>query len=452
MKPMALATLAAAVSAGAVISAWTYPRWRDDRALRQIVGPDGRVRAAGWGRLLKPADRPRCEKLAEPINALLNAGPDDALRDAADALEPVGLWGWGRQPDPLICRELSLRAHRGNETDQLICASALLDCPLTLEPAVVLPLVRQLLESPSKRVRERAFAGVCLWAGRDRAHLLATLRIEDDSLKRLSLLAQSWGSRHAGVPRRTAAPDRQAQLRRVMADPRLDPRRRRRAAWRCADPGGQDVTDLLKEDPTQSDGTVYATVLVAERFLPRPEAAALAESWIRDFNDDLKRAGALLAMLLGVHADLLERAYELENVAAVRTTQRLALHALDRPVEGDDPLEFAYRILYRAGGEFDPDTALCLLARGYTPVLKLLTTQPRVADGPIFGEAAWRRAWLIERFAPQWHEHTGLPSVDDAAAIRLHFDDLNALRLLTQRRMAFDETTRTFISREPPLS
>ena len=452
MKRMALVTLAAAVSAGVVISAWTYPRWQDARALRQIVGSDGRVRAAGWSRLLEPADRPRCEKLAESINWLLDAGSDDALRDAADALEPPGLWGWGRQPDPLICRELSLRAHRGNETDQLICAAALLDCPLTLEPAVVLPLVGQLLESPSKQVRERAFAGVCLWAGRDRAHLLATLRIEDHSLKRLSLLAQRWGRRHAGMPRRMAAPDHQAELRRVLADPRLDPRRRRRAAWWCTDPDGQDVTDLLKEDPTQSDGAVYATVLVAERFLPRPDAAALAESWIRDFNDDRKRAGALLAVLLGVHANLLERAYTLENIAAVRTAQRLALHALDRPVEGDDHLEFAYRTLYRADGEFDPDTALCLLARGHGPVLKLLTTQPGVGDGAILGEAARRRMWLIERFVPKWHEQAGFPSVDDAAAIRLHFDDLKALRLLTQRRMTFDETTKTFIGRGPPLS
>ena len=52
--------------------------------------------------------------------------------------------------------------------------------------------------------------------------------------------------------------------------------------------------------------------------------------------------------------------------------------------------------------------------------------------------------WLIERFLPAWHAAAGRPTDGDATAVRLHFDRLEALRLLTHRRLRFDAASRTY--------
>jgi hypothetical protein len=237
-----------------------------------------------------------------------------------------------------------------------------------------------------------------------------------------------------------------AAARRVLGDPERPRAARRLAAWRWDRVPPGDVRALLEEGVADDDGSVHAAVLLAERRLPADEATALAETWIRSFDDDEKRAGALLAALLGAHADRLERAYEAEDVEAVRTTQRLALWAAGRPTGPDDPIEFAHRTLHLPddGGlpDFRGDTALCMLVAGRHEALPLLTSPPR----PI-GASVRTRAWLIERFVPGWHETVGRPIGGDAGVLRLHFDALEALRLLTARRLAFDPARRTFAER-----
>ncbi len=228
----------------------------------------------------------------------------------------------------------------------------------------------------------------------------------------------------------------------MLNDPASETWRRRLAAWNLPEPGDLAIESLLGEGPAEPSGHVYAAALVAERHLPRTAAVALAESWIRDLDDDRKRAGALLAALLGAHRALLRRAFDLEDTARVKLTQRLALFALGETPEPGDPLVLGHRALAARGSDFDPDAAVCLLLAGDRSVLEHLTRQPARAAG--YGEAVQQRAWLIERFVPGWHREAGRLIAGDARSVGLHLDGLEALRLLTQRGLAFDPQTKTF--------
>lgn len=274
------------------------------------------------------------------------------------------------------------------------------------------------------------------WAGAPRPAFEYILRCSDDeraaqALRRLA--DEGSGAARFALAARDDRVD-EALMRRLAEDAAQVPATRRLAAWRGEAVPLDAVRAILSLDPADEAGDVYAAALLAERRLPRDEAERLAESWIRSFNDDEKRAGALLAALLGEHLSLLKRAGEIEDVPAVRTTQRLALWAAGRPIGEEDPIEFAHRALHRAGDEFSADTALCMLLAGRIEAPALLTSPPG-GDDPA---SARRRAWLIDRFLPAWHAAIGWPIGGDARALRLHFDRLEALRLLTQRDLRFD--------------
>jgi hypothetical protein len=230
--------------------------------------------------------------------------------------------------------------------------------------------------------------------------------------------------------------------RRIRGDDGYEAWMRRLVAWRWGGADEEAVWSLLTTaDPADPDGSVYAAVLLAERDLPPSRAAALAESWISDLNDDRKRTGAYLAALLGRHESLLARAFDGEDMPAVRKAQRLALAVMGHSVGEGDPVEFAYRALYQPDGDFDPDTALCFLATGHREALELLTSAPS-GDAAAYGRGVRQRAWLIERFVPAWHGAVGWPPTE-ARAVRLHFESLRALRVLSTRRIEFDVSTRT---------
>ena len=274
------------------------------------------------------------------------------------------------------------------------------------------------------------------WSGAPRPAFEYILRCSDDERAAQALRRLADEGRSTAEFALAARDDRldEALVRRLAEDAAQTPATRRLAAWRCDEVPFDAVRAILALDPTDEAGDVYAAALLAERRLPRNEAISLAESWIRSFNDDEKRAGALLAALLGEHLPLLQRAGEIEDVPAVRTTQRLALWAGGEPIGEEDPLEFAHRALHRAGGEFSADTALCVLLAGRGEAIALLTSAPG-ADDPA---SVRRRAWLIDRFLPAWHAAIGWPIGGDERAVRLHFDRLEALRLLTQRDLQFD--------------
>lgn len=263
------------------------------------------------------------------------------------------------------------------------------------------------------------------------------------ALATLAKLARD-GNRGAefALQTRSAARD-EAQARLVLADPEQPVAARRLAAWRWDGIPAETVRGLLAGSPADAEGSVYAAALLAERRLPRDEAVTHAEAWIRSFDDDEKRAGALLSALLGVHAELLEEALDLEDMPRVRTVQRLALAALGVTIGHEDLDEFGFRVLHLPGGALNPDTLLCLLAAGRGESLQFLTRRPP-GDAETLGRAVQKQAWLTERFVPAWHEVVGRPIGSSVRGLRLYFDDLEAARMLTHRRLEFDSTRRVF--------
>ena len=227
----------------------------------------------------------------------------------------------------------------------------------------------------------------------------------------------------------------------VLINRDAEPSLRRLAAWRLREPDHAIITDLLALPPADPDGSVYAASTLAFRELREDEHAEQVERWIRTFDNDEKRAGALLAALSGTAVDLLVTAVTVESDPAVRTAYRNALFALGRPIGLEPPLEFAHRTLRRPDERINPDTVTCLLLSGHRPTLRYLTD---LTSEPLSREAVQWRAWLIERFVPHWHEALGRPVGGDGRAIQLHFEALDALRLVTTARLRYDTDSAIF--------
>jgi hypothetical protein len=230
------------------------------------------------------------------------------------------------------------------------------------------------------------------------------------------------------------------QARRVVSDRNAPLAARQLAAWRVNEPDRPMLEDLLVLHPDHEHPDVYAIVMLAEKHLNATDAAALAEQWIRSFDDNLKRAGALLAAMTGSCRELLRDAYELEDVVDVRATQRLALWAFGESLGDEDPMEFAHRVLHREDDVIRPDAVLAMLLAGRAEAIAYLTSRPSLEST----DAVQWRAWMIERLLPDWHDETGRPIGGDRRAIRLHFDRLDALRLLLSRRLRFASENKTY--------
>lgn len=464
--------------------------------LDQIASPDAGVRQQAWHRVLADTDRARLGALLPRINEALAGAGEEAFAEAAERLRDQGLWGWAHQPPPLILREIEAAALSADDGRHGLAARALQSCPLELEAADVLPLVDLLLLSGAPEVRRSALEAACLWAGRTRATALAALTIFDEALERDRLLAWSWSLpapapaselpgvwpdddadivEAALVARLRLDPDGAAVLARTRESWQTEPRPafealdvmaaspartetaalaadpaapiwlRRLAAWQLAEVSPEVLQQLLDGPAAAEDGHVYALALLAERFLTREAAVAAAASWIRSFDDDRKRCGALLAMLAGAERRLLEEACAAEDVPAVKRLERLALAAMAAG-ESDDPTarDLGARCLMRPDGDFDPDVALAILGGGHDATLAVLTSQPRGDGWDAYCRSVQARSWLVERLVPGWHAAAGRPLVAEPRAVRLHFDDLRALRLLTQRRLTFDRASLRF--------
>jgi hypothetical protein len=458
MRRILVLTLPIAAVLGVLAALVLIPDWEGRAALEAIRSTDVEVRAAGWAWLTEPDDsgEPRATGRLDQVNQQLRRSPDDALLHGATMLRRLGLWGWDNQKFSLILRELSCRLDLPVEAERLTVIGTLQSAPRDLDPndrREITAVLNEILANESATIRRAVFEAACAWCGRAHAERLDELEIpeSDVELRRLRRLALTWAQTDTDTARlvRREAPDPLAMQDgawRILADPDESLLRKRIAAWRCEDVDPDTVSSLLATSVADRDESVYAAALLTERRLPHGRAVALAERWIRSFDDDEKRAGALLAALLGEHADLLAEAYVAEDVSRVRTTQRLALWALGRSIDDVEPIELAHRSLHRTDGDFDSDVALCMLIAGRRLAIAELTAIPAAPDRA----AIQRRAWLIERFLPGWRDAAGPPPVGDDRAIRLHFDRLEALRLLTLRDVRFDSERRIFV--EEPAS
>lgn len=229
----------------------------------------------------------------------------------------------------------------------------------------------------------------------------------------------------------------------VLRDESQAPTLRRLAAWRVPEKVTPEMARrLLAADPREEDGSVLATAILAERLLDDLEARALAATWLTDFNDDFKRAGALLAALKGGPLDVLEQAAAREDVPEVKTLIGFARLAAVRGggpgVSSIDAERLAlamFSSVESGSAEPRPDVVLCALLAGDARAMAALTSSPSLTD------ATWAvqwRSWLLERFAPALAAPLGRPVGGDARAVLLHFEALEALRVIHSRRQRFD--------------
>ncbi len=416
MKPRcSICSLVIALGLGMAMTLLVASRADDSRALDQIMAEQAQDRQSGWRWLMKKdaeSGAPRAAVHLDLIREKLESAPDEVLFDASDALRRGDLWDWDVLPSELVLREAALRA-AGDDADRELVIRQMATCPLDADEQLVLPVLKDLVRVEDEHLQRRAIEVAFGWIGPERNErlMMLPLRVEEDT-RRLVRVAVYWSQRY----------DTRA------ASPR---------SWARID--AEAARSQLQHSVTDHEGMAYVAALLAEHSLPRDEAVELARKWIVDLNNDRKRAGALLAALLGEHAELLVEAYEAASDGDVRTTQRAALMALGREVGDGDPLEFTHRAAHLPGGHINPDIVLCLLAAGYENAPRYLAKTP----DDLAGEAIRARTLLAERFLPYWN-------IDDAVKhswtepIKAYFESLWIVWALMHRWQEFDPETRTW--------
>ncbi|MHC5024677.1 MAG: hypothetical protein ACYTGG_12355, partial [Planctomycetota bacterium] len=416
-------TLAIALLAGIALATATIALWRIARPLAAITAESPTVRDAGWLRLLSHVESDRdLDRLLPRIEALLSEAPDAALADGAARLRDLGRWGWAHQPADLVFRELLVRARSDYEGDWWFALGDLGHCPLDEDPAKVMAVVNAVLESAREVVaqpgdtppsdsrldeRYRVVWTALSWIGPWRPRLLDMIDLapEDPAdLHRAIEDARIWMEIASTLDAADVAewidPIEEDTWRALAADARLALPDRREAAWQ-ASTVPRDTIDALLEGPiADADGCVYRVVLLAERHLERDVAVDLAAAWIRDFDDDRKRAGVMLSVLLGEHRDLLARSSEIEDVPDVRRMQTLGVQALTGRADPSGLGYFGRGDRRRIHGWIDPDVLVCLLAAPGNSTARLQLAQ-FISDEPPLPTTSIHR-WHVRRFLPSW--------------------------------------------------
>ncbi len=248
-------------------------------------------------------------------------------------------------------------------------------------------------------------------------------------------LAERWG---VGLERLSAA--QQVWLGKVVTrgeaeDPVLD----RWVAWR----GARENIGALLDDPVAQDGSVWAAVLLAQRLLSRDATTALAERWLSDLNPAVRRGGVLLMGLSGADAQRLSQEYRESADPSFRRATRLAVLMARVGSQATDASStgraYAWTVLTAQTDE-RMDAMLALLASGDERAVCAILTRPTELPA---GAAMLERAWLIERFLPDYAAMVAplCPWNDGVAA--LQFDIMRAAFALGGRD-SFDPQARVF--------
>lgn len=397
------------------VTAWSFaPQVSADERVAQLVDDDPKIRQRAWAWMAGMDDKTdgrRVVRLLGQINSALKAAEDDVLLEASAHLRQAGLWHWAHQPASLVLREASLLAKRDRSLRH-VAVVQMADAPLDLDPDDAMAAFSTLLDETSGSLHHDALAAAMAWIGPERRQLLLKLPVLDEETTRGTIRrAVYWASKRG---------QREPQ----------------KSSWSHLDEAA--ARRQLDASVVDEDGHVYAAALLAEHALTRSDAIALAEQWIVDLDNDRKRAGALLATLLGEHAALLKEAFAAATDGRVRTTLRIALHSLGRPVGNEHPMAFAHRALHHEN-DINPDIVLCLLAGGQHDALAYLAQRPEAPSAASIRP----RNLLIERFLPNWHVHAAVED-DGSDPVTTYFDAIDIVYTLTHRWLAFDAQRRVY--------
>lgn len=209
-------------------------------------------------------------------------------------------------------------------------------------------------------------------------------------------------------------------------------------------PGDAALLNLLAAGPSDADGSVHASIVIAHRGLSETARRGLEARWLRSTEEAELRAGLLLAaMRLRDDEDTTEDPVRMEidrlaresgTSPRVRRAARLVARATERWPFAPADLEaeaYAARTRRLEDGRYDPDAILLGLLAEDPEAARILVSRPEApaVDAATFArEISWRRV-LAGAFRPHWIDAVGEPVPGDEDALRLWVDLLAATRL-----------------------
>lgn len=213
------------------------------------------------------------------------------------------------------------------------------------------------------------------------------------------------------------------------------------------------TTQLLFDPPVAEDGSVWASVLLAERIYEHnPDiASALARSWLsnQDNDPDIQRAGALLSGLLKTNLDLMQQINLSTRSIPGKRAMRLGimlhqnkdniLHDKDTP---DPQYTIAWRMITDKNNPTgsDTDIILALLAAGDTTAIDYILNKNKNKISKSISPTQYlmQNAWLIERFLPDIYKTVVPLSPWNDAVAALQLDAMYATYLVHSQNCKYN--------------
>ncbi|MCA9291801.1 MAG: hypothetical protein KDA25_11785 [Phycisphaerales bacterium] len=295
MRNRMLVSMTAMVLAGGVL-AMVGSGLRGPDLADQVRSAEPAVRAHAWATFFSEQD----DAALPDLLATLADASDEAVIDADDRIHEAGR----RCRDPKAARfhlhVADARLARGTAADHRLAVEALGAIPRDLDPEVMLPRLNAALARTEDPVRAEAFLVAATWLGA-RPALWNRLEVPP-SAGRLA----AW--------RRVAL-----ALATVPAEHRSEP---------AAPPTSVERWRSIAFDP---GAPVAETVVGAEARLAPVQAADLAAIWMRDYDEDRRRAGIMLAAMLDVHRELVDAFAAADDAPAVRLAATLAVLTREGP-------------------------------------------------------------------------------------------------------------------------
>ncbi len=210
------------------------------------------------------------------------------------------------------------------------------------------------------------------------------------------------------------------------------------SAWRR----GEGDAERLLESPVAEDGSVWAAVLLAERIVNSTSLPRQSHRWFSEVDPAAARAGVLLNGLTIRDGWMLSEEYVRTEDPALRRALRLAM-AMASVGAGDTAATdraYAWTVVTTIP-EQSAEALLALLAIGDERAVASILSVPE--DSPA-GAALLERAWLIERFLPDYAALVGRLCPWDDAVAALQFDIMATAWALHGGAATFDPDSRKF--------
>lgn len=215
------------------------------------------------------------------------------------------------------------------------------------------------------------------------------------------------------------------------------------------------LSNLLDGALADDSGSVLAAALLAEASDRSRDAAG----WLRRFEDDRKRAGAILAVLAdgrhGAESAALARTQAAASEPGIRALLRAASWALAAPRDvgaRDSEREFIHRIAHRGDrGSLDLDVLALRLAAGEVEAVEALLAGREGPEGQDrraierWSERMALRWLLVERFIPDLADALGPPLGGSQRERELQSDLALAAWWSLRSQLRFDPTRRRWV-------